>query len=181
MRKLIERFLWAAVVGFSFLGIAISLAYAGQDVVTPPSVSPWQSIGMDLLAMLGSTAIALLGWLFARLNAWIKAKTHNELVSGVISRFTNSLLTAIKMVEQTYKRELIAAKDPKSPGGAAITKEEAAKLKGLVIEALSAEYGGMSGIAKFLGVLGLGSEASVAQWVDNKIEALVYEESKTSP
>ena len=77
------------------------------------------------------------------------------------------------MVNQTMKAEIQKAKSPDSPGGSKITESEAKKLKDAVWETLKNEYGGMAGIGKFLGVLGLGGDKAVAEKVDTLIEAAV--------
>jgi len=167
----------------SFILLIPALALAQEAVIPAASASIDASadIALTLYAALGTIITALLGWLSVRASAWLKAKTGNELLGGAIGRFTDSVFTAVKLVNQTLKREIEAAKTPGSPGGTSITKEEAAKLKDAVWTVLKAEYGGLDGIGKALGVLGLGTDDSLKTFVDSKIEAAVHDVAAASP
>jgi hypothetical protein len=113
-----------------------------------------------------------LGWLGVRSDKWLKTKIKNETWFGMTSRLKDSILDAVRMVSQTLKQEILAAKKPESDGGKKITEEEKKRLKEAVWEALKDEYGGMDGIKKALSILDLG-DASWMKWVDSKIEAAV--------
>jgi hypothetical protein len=175
MRRLIGAF----ILFFPLLAVA-------QEVVAPaltPSASAGSGadLALTIYAAIGSLITALLGWLSVRASAWLKAKTGNELVGGALARITDSVFTAVKLVNQTLRREIEAAKAPGSALGAAISAEEASKLKEAVWTALRAEYGGMAGIGKALAVLGLGSDDSLKTFVDSKIEAAVHDVNASRP
>jgi hypothetical protein len=118
--------------------------------------------------------LVLLGltWLGGLLSKWTMGRIKNEAIANAVVRFQGEVLGAVKFVGQTLKQEILAARAPSSPGGAKVTKAEAAQLKEAVWEALKDTYGGMDGIKKALKVLGLG-DASWMKWVDTKIEAAV--------
>lgn len=132
-------------------------------------------MALNLYYLLGTVITGLLGWVSVKLNAWLKAKTKNELVGGIVARLSDSVFTAVKTVHQTARREIERAKDPASPGGAAITPQEAEVLRGAVWSKLKLEYGGMEGLSKLLGVIGLTDADAVKGWVDNRIEAAVHD------
>jgi len=169
----------------AFLAALFPILALAQEAAAPAAGSVPIDAGADMAftiyALLGSVITALLGWLSVRASAWLKAKTGNELIGGAITRITDSVFTAVKLVNQTLKREIEAAKDPKSLGGTAITKDEAAKLKDAVWNTLKAEYGGLDGIGKALGVLGLGTDDALKTFVDSKIEAAVHDVAAASP
>ncbi len=131
---------------------------------------------MDVVWTIAPYAVAFLlaglTWLGGLLSKWTLGKIKNEAVANTVVRFQGEVLSAVKMVGQTLKQEILAAKAPGSPGGAKVTKEEAQQLKDAVWEALKDSYGGMDGIKKALGVLGL-EDAAWMKWVDSKIEAAV--------
>jgi hypothetical protein len=144
-------------------------------------INPGTDMLLSLYGALGTVLTALLSWLSVRIAAWIKTKTQNELVGGTLGRLSDSVFTAVKLVNQTLKKEIEASKLPGSPGGTAITKDEATRLKSAAMAVLLAEYGGLAGLTKVLGVLGLTSEAAVTSWVGSKIEAAVHDVKAENP
>lgn len=148
-----------------------SLPLLAQDA--DPAIAPGWDTALTVYGSIGGVVVGLLGWLLLKLDGFIGAKTKNELVKGALSRFIGSVKDAVAMVNQTMKAEIKKAKKPGSPGGTKITEAEAAKLKTAVLDALKNEYGGMAGIGKFLGVLGLGGDEAVSKKVDTLIEAAV--------
>ena len=184
--KFIMRSYWMLALfgAFSLLYVALAHAQPSLAFEAPPEavvaapdapVAGGIDLALTLFAMLATMLTGLLTWLGAHVSKWLKARTKNETVGGAMARFSDSVFAAVKTVNQTLKAEIEKAKDPKSPGGTAITEGEARKLKDAAWNALKAEYGGMVGITKFLGVLGLGTESAVTAWVDNKIEAAVHD------
>lgn len=154
-----------------FLAPAIALAQEAAQQDAPSSADT----ALTIYAALASVLTAVIGWLSVRVSAWLKANTKNATIAGVLARLSDSVFTAVKHVNQTLKREIEAAKDPKSPGGAAITQREAQQMKDAVWNAIVAEYGGMGGLSKALGVLGLVDESSIRAFVDKRIEAAVHD------
>lgn len=162
----------AAVMAIFWLGVAHA-----QPSEAPASgnISGGADTMLTFYASIAGLLAMGLAWIGKHLSDWLKTRTKNEAVGGALSRFSDSLFSAVKAVNQTLKIEIDKAKRADSPGGSAITKEEAARLKTAVFDALKAEYGGMAGIAKFLGVLGLGDSSAVESWVGNRIEAAVHD------
>ncbi len=158
---------------FSLVALSPALAWA-QDAATaaPAKVSTGAQLGYSLYELFFPVLVALTGWLSLKLKTLIQANIKNATVAGVVSRFSDSLFTSVKKVEATIKAKIMAAKDPASDGGTAITEAEAAALRQAVWDELKAEYGGMAGIQEFLKVLGLGD---VEGWVNNRIEAAVHD------
>jgi hypothetical protein len=148
----------------------LSLPLLAQEA--DPAISQGWDVALTVYGSLGGVVVGLLTWLLTKLNGYIGTKTKNELVKGALSRFIGSVGDAVAMVNQTLKAEIQKAKKPGSPGGAKITETEAALLKTAVLDALKNEYGGMAGIEKFLGVLGLSGDAT-SRKVDTLIEAAV--------
>lgn len=176
MKRLLSSIFGLTVVAVVFLFPFVALA---QEAVAAPA-DPTIGGGWDIAATIYTLVAGLLAtgmtWLGAKLSKWISTKTKNEMVGGILGRFTESVFTAVKHVMQTLRSEIEKAKDPKSPGGAKITEGEAAKLKEAVWSSLKEEYGGMDGIGKFLAVLGIsGGEDGIKKWVDTKIESAVHD------
>lgn len=132
--------------------------------------------GWTIYEILSPVIVALLAWAASRLSDYIKAKVESERVASALVRITDSIVSAVKMVDQTVKQTLMAEKAKAtaevSPGGTAITSEEAESLKDAVWHQLKVEYGGVAGIEKILGALGV-DRAKVPDWVDGRIEAAV--------
>lgn len=150
----------------------LSLSYY-VFLASPEAINQGADIALTVYGVVGSVLVAALSWLGKKLNDLIKAKISNELISGTLTRLTSSINDAVAMVDQTIREEIKAAKDENSPGGSAITKEEAQKLKSAVWDELKKEYGGMDGISKLLGVIGISDKQAIESKVDTMIEATV--------
>ena len=159
------------LVALFLLCPALALA---QEAAADAPLSGGADTALTLYAALGTVITALLGWISVRVSAWLKAKTKNESIGGALARLTDSVFTAVKLVNQTLKREIEAAKAVGSAGGTAITASEAQHLKDAVWAAVLAEYGGMGGLTKALGVLGLSGDG-LTSMVNGKIEAAVHD------
>jgi hypothetical protein len=83
----------------------------------------------DLLIALGPTVLlpAFL-WLLSSLVAWLKTKTKAEWLKALEERGGQVAKDAVLASFQTLVAEAKKAKDPSSPGGASITKEEGLKI-----------------------------------------------------
>jgi len=163
--------------GFTLAIIVVVPGFAwGQDAPLAP--------GWDLtLTLYGSLATIITGavtWGVLRLASWLKLKVKNELVFATIWRFANSVGNAVKLINQTLKRQIEAAKAPGSPGGQHITSEEARQLRNGVWEALKHEYGSVEGIGRFLAPLELKDSTALTSFVDTQIEAAVHDTGKAA-
>ena len=148
------------------------VAQAAPEVADKP-VSSGCQLGLTIYEMLATLVTGAIVWLTTKGSAWIKTKINNETVGGIVSRFMESIGSAVRCVNQTIKDEILKAKDPKSTGGVKITESEAKKLKDAVWESLKSEYGGMDGISKLLGVIGITGDSGVKKWIDDRIESAV--------
>ena len=128
---------------------------------------------VDVALMILTPVIA---WVGLRASKWIGALEANEKSGGMLARLTGSIVTAVKTVNQTTKRQLKAAKDPASDGGTRVTEAEAAALKQAAWDEITA-YWGAKGLATAGKVIGLGD---VTRFVNGKIEGFVDSEKKAA-
>lgn len=134
-------------------------------------MNQWAELGLNILEILSPAILALLAWLGVKLAGWLRAKTKNELVGGMLARLTESVFTLVREAEQTAVAAIKAGKDPSSPGGTKLTKAEAEKVKADVIAKLK-ELWGMKGLKEIGKVLGW-TEASVTSFLEAKVEEAV--------
>jgi hypothetical protein len=166
--------IFAAIV-FAVVLVISSIAVA-QD--SPEMAGEAWDIMGTIYTLVGGILVAGLGWLGKKLIEFVSAKTENEWIKGALSRLVGSISDAVAMVNQTLKKEILAAKDPNSPGGARITKEEGKQLREAVLDALKQEYGGWEGILKLLKRIGIGDQASAEAKLGTMIEAAVSGQKK---
>lgn len=131
----------------------------------------------DLLAYLSPVLTALLGWISVRLAAWIKAKTKNELVGGMLIRLSTSIISLVREAEQTSVLAIKKAKSSDSPGGEVLTPEEAADVRATVLDSFKALWGD-KGMEELRTVLGLDGVESVDRLLVSKIEEAVHLEKR---
>lgn len=121
----------------------------------------------QMIAILSPIITALLGWLSYRLAAWIKAKTKNEMVGGILLRLSDSVFTLVREAQQTAVNEIkSAAIDGK------LTKAEAADIKSKVAINFKTLWG-FRGLDEMQKILGLTS-MQVNDLIDAKIEEAVH-------
>lgn len=156
--------------------LAAGVAFAQEVAPAIVPASPAKQVGFQLFDLLYPVLLALVGWLSVFLQKLINAKAKNALVAGILGRFKESVLSAVKKVGGTLKASILKAKDPSSPGGTTITEEEGKQCFDAVLDELKAEYGGWDGIKEFLAILGLGN---VEQWVATQVEAAVHDVNVT--
>lgn len=121
-----------------------------------------------------SIIAAFIAWLGKKVGRWVEERTQSEVLGRTMVRFGEAVRSAVIFTDQTVKREILNAKNPTSPGGVKITPEESEKLRASVWQALMSEYGGLNGLRKSLGVVGIGN-GSFDSFVTQKIEAAVGE------
>jgi hypothetical protein len=134
---------------------------------------------LTALYVLASALSALLGWVSYHVALWIKSRTRNELVGGVLSRTVELVFTLVREAEQTAVYELRKARDPKSPGGASITQSEGKQIKEAVISKLKELYGpkGLEELGKVLGL----TPGGVSQFLNAKVEEACLAENARNP
>ena len=132
--------------------------------------------GWTIYEVLSAVVVALLAWGASRLSEYIKTRIQSERMASALIRATDSIAAAVKMVDQTVKKQLLAEKAKAtaedSPGGSTITPAEADLLRANVWNQLKIEYGGVAGIEKLLEALGV-EPIRAPEWVDGRIEAAV--------
>ncbi len=136
-------------------------------------MNQWAEMGLNLFEMLSPLILALLGWLGMKLSTLIRTKIKNEMIGGMLARLNDSVFTAVKSVEQTMVRQLKAAKDPESPGGTQITKEEGEQVKSAALAEIKS-YWGPRGLSELGSVLGLES-GGLDKLLESKVEAAVHD------
>lgn len=171
MRMLQKLRGWWELIGFTLILLACAVALAQGE----KPISPAADLGFTVYGALGAILVAFLGWLATHSAAFIRAHTKNAMVQGALLRMNESIFAAVKLVNQTLKAAIMAAKDPKSPGGTAITEGEADQMRKVVWDSLKSEYGGLAGIQQVLSVLGVGTASAAEDWVDRRIEAAVHD------
>lgn len=153
-----------------FFGVA-SIAFAQEAA----KIATFQQLGFSVYELIIAPLLAVaIPYLGVHLANWLKAKTKNELIGGTIARFTESVFAGVKLVNQTLRDAVVKAKDPASPGGTDITKEEAAGFNKAVWDVLKLEYGGMAGLEKALSALGL-TGGALESFINTRIEAAVHD------
>lgn len=125
----------------------------------------------QLVPILSSVVLAVLGYLGTKLVAFINAKTHNEFLRSALVRLEDAVFTAVRNVQAVYVDAIKAAKDPSSPGGTSLTDEEAKAAKQKALDAIKS-YLGAQGLALITQVLGL-SGSALDDFLLAKIEAQV--------
>jgi hypothetical protein len=193
MKKLLSSLFGVAVVTATFLYPLIALAQeaagklAGTELGAAAADSPIGDVaqtGLTLYEMLIPILVAGLLWVKAHLANWIRSKTKNETLAGIMVRLNESVFESVKAVNEQMKDLIGKAKDPASPGGVKITEAEAKQLKDAALGHVKAYWGkkGMKEMAKVLGFggfFGLGSDSSgLDKLIANKIEAAVNDVKK---
>lgn len=115
--------------------------------------------------------VAVTGWLSAKAAAWISSKTKNELLAGLLSRLNQLVWTCVRMAEQTLVKEIKKAKEPSSPGGSSLTKEEQKAIFDAVFQNVK-ELFGENALALLGHLLGL-KQVELDKLIASKIEEMV--------
>lgn len=144
-----------------------------QDVVADAPVSSGWDTAFTLYAIGGSLLVGGITFALKKLADYLGVKIDNETVGGIMKRLIGSISDAVAMVDQTIRKEIEAAKDPASPGGAKITESEKQKMRDAVWEALKQEYGGWDGIFGLVKRIGIGDATAAKAKVNTMIEAAV--------
>lgn len=155
---------------------------AAQSALAPVQDQPLSQgaqVALTALQVLGAALAAVLAWVSYHVTLWIKAKTKNELVGGVLSRTVELVFTLVREAEQTAVYELRKARDPKSPGGATITQSEGKQVKEAVVAKLK-ELWGPKGLDELGKVLGLTPDG-VNKFLNAKVEEACLAENARNP
>lgn len=157
------------------------LTCAADSALTPqdPPLSQSAQVALTILGMLGSVITALLAWVGVHASSWLKAKSKNETVGGMLARTSDMLFALIREAEQTAVYELRKARDPRSPGGAVITQSEGKQIKEAVITKFK-ELWGPKGLEELAKVLGLTSDG-LTKYLNAKVEEACLVENARNP
>ena len=124
-------------------------------------------LGIEIASSLAPLVAAGIVYGISRLAGWLKAKTHNEQISGAIDTLDNLMATVVKGLQQTM---VSAIKEAAADGK--ITEAEKIMLRTKALEELKKIYG-ERGLAVLQELLGLGEDALMSL-LTNKLEAAVY-------
>lgn len=106
-----------------------------------------------LYAALATPIGLLLTWLGKLVGDLLKTKIKSELLSGMVSRFWDSIFATVRATNQRMPEIIGRARDPNSPGGTKITKEEAEKLEADAWQGFK-DYWGPKGLKELTKVMG---------------------------
>jgi hypothetical protein len=59
----------------------------------------------EIIELVGSLVLAILGWLGVRATAWVNAHTHNAYVLGAFARLNEAVTTSVRALEQTVIKD----------------------------------------------------------------------------
>lgn len=150
-----------------------------QSTASPEKVSSGLNWFFAILVVCAPILTAGLTWASVKLADMARAQTKNALVGGILARLTDSAFTLVREAEQTAVAAIKAAKDPKSPGGVELTKEEGEQIKKAVLDKLK-EIWGVKGLHEAGRILGL-TDAGLDKLVSAKIEEAVFVEKRPNP
>ena len=131
----------------------------------------WGDLGLTLAEILSPLLVAGLTWVSVKVADLVRAKVKNTYLEGTLVRLNDTVFTVVKDMNQTVVKGIKAAKDPDSPGGTSLTKEEKNSIKSQAMSEVKALLG-IKGLGELAKVLGL-SDGSVHQFIGAKIEAAV--------
>jgi hypothetical protein len=150
-----------------------------QTTATPEKVSGSMNWILAILVVCAPVLTAAITWASVKFADLIKARTKNELIGGILARLTTSAFTLVREAEQTAVAAIKAARDPKSPGGEELTKEEGEQIKKAVVDKLK-EVWGVKGLHEAGKILGL-TDAGLDKFISAKVEEAVFVEKRTNP
>ena len=129
------------------------------------------------LPVLQTAVLALVTWASAEAAKFIRQRVKNEAVASGLERLNETVADVVLELEQTMVKELKAATSEDSPGGKAITREEAEDIK---LEALARVKAliGEDGVKRLLFVLGMTDESALDALIATKVEAAVVRHTK---
>jgi len=139
------------------------------------SIDVWFFVSIGVMLISGAVL-----WGTRRASVYFQEKSENDLRDRGIQGFDNVVTMAVREQNQAFKKDMKKARDPSSPGGTSITKEEARQLKKNAIDRVVA-YFGMPGIMKVMAAFGATStsKSTAEDFVGTAIEAKVDELKKT--
>lgn len=126
------------------------------------------TVVVNVLLALSPVTLAGLTWLSLKLAEFIRAKVDHTYLQGVLLRLNDSVLIAVKDVEQRLVEEARDATQDRK-----LTPQEARRFKEVAMGQLRS-YLGPKGLQELSRILGL-SSAGVNSVLDAKIEAAVLD------
>jgi len=111
----------------------------------------------DSIVVASPLILGILTVLLTRLMQYLSTKTKNEKVKGAFEKVDDLLMNAVSYTSATYTQKLIDARQPDSPGGVNLTKEEQEEAMRITLEAFKT-HAGTKGLKDIYSVLGLTPE-----------------------
>lgn len=151
------------------MSMALETATPASSAADDAAVLP--QVPHSLLAQILTAALPLflagLAWLGKRVDAWLAAKTENQLLEGFLVWLDHLVFSAVKELAQTlvpeYQKKTVDGK---------LTKAEAAELKRLAIATVKKRLGAL-GLAK-AAKLGF-AESALEDLIGGRVEAAVHD------
>lgn len=130
--------------------------------------------GWDIAAMvytaLGASLLAALGYGLSLIRKKWLEEFKTTWWAGAVTRLTYAVENAFAAAHAEIKLGVDKARDPASPGGTALTKEERDMIFDAVWERLKDQYGGMDGIKEALQIV-VGGD--VSKFINDRISTLL--------
>lgn len=120
----------------------------------------------QIIEALSPVLLAIIGWVGVQVAAFIRARTKNEVVSGVLIRLDDAVIVAVKESLQVY---VDAIKEASQDGR--LTDDEKARAKELAIASVKSHIG-VKGLKEIVTVLGLDA-GMLDKFIGSRIEAAV--------
>ncbi len=130
-------------------------------------------LALQIAEVMLPVLVALLGFVSVKFTSWIKAKTKNEMVGGMLTRLVESSMRIVKGLEQSVVRKIKEGRAPDSPGGTKLTEEEQEEVAEEALISLH-DYWGIKGCIEICSVLGLDKE-EVTKLFKSHIESAVLD------
>lgn len=122
-------------------------------------------IGWQIAELLSPLIIVAVGWIAAKIVAWVNARTQNEKTGGLLDRLGDVVVGVVKDLEQTVVKEL------KTSGR--LDKLTAERIKSQAVAAVKSHYG-QRGLDELGYVLGF-DEKQLDRYLSSHIEAAVFD------
>lgn len=131
----------------------------------------YAELGWEIFKAISPLLLAALTWLSVKASGWVKAKTNNTTIGGMLGRATTLAFTVVKEAQQVFVKQM---KDDSKDG--VWTDVEKAKAKKMAMDSLKSHLG-MKGLKELGQVLGLNGEG-IEGFLSSQIESAVHDIKK---
>ena len=125
----------------------------------------WNTIGAQALQIVAPLLLTVLTYAVHAAAKWLKTKTDNEALRGMIDRLDEAVIDAVHSVEQTMVDDIRAA-----TADGVVTKDEADAIKAHAVAAVL-DYMGSKGMAQLEKVI---DREAIEKMIATKIEAYLH-------